>query len=260
MFILRSVRRGARALSLCGAIVLAALVWRSAPAAAAADGIEDFAAVFRGWCMDAPAGPAIAGNREAADEDVASDRTARCRRLAAVRARAFLAYAQGYRSEQAQQEEAHADAGRRLARWRESPLYRLADECRQMQAIGSSRGSSDGICLWGHEQLSASPFRFDRLPQKRLWEPEMIRRELSMVVARHPLGTDAEDMVADLKQAGFACRDMIESPWCLTSYGAVVYENFEVAWFGAVTWFVEYRASGSGALQNVKVSAMGVGP
>ena len=141
----------------------------------------------------------------------------------------------------------------------------FADLCRQMQAIGSGRATSDGICLWDHERLSASAFRFDRLPQKRLWESDMMQRELSMVLTRHPLGTDVADMLAELNQAGFACHGVEESVSvatgeCQTSYAAIVYDNFIPTWFGALIWRVEYRASGSGSLQNIKVSAMGVGP
>jgi hypothetical protein len=261
MFARPSVRPGVRATSLRVAILLVGLAPKSAPAAPQA--WEDIEPALRGWCTEAPARPAIGGNREAARDDVPRDRAARCRRLAAVRAQALLAYAREYRAAEASaREEGEAQL---LALWRESPLYRLADQCRQMQEIGSGRASSAGVCLFGHERLSASPFRFDRLPQKRLWEPEMMRRELSMVVDRHPLGTDAADMLADLTRAGFVCRDAEEGTSadtgeCQTSYGAVVYENFEVAWFGAITWLVRYRASVSGVLQNVEVSSIAVGP
>jgi hypothetical protein len=189
VFIKSSIRRRIRAMSLGGVIALVGFVCRSAPAAAAADGNKDFVAVFRGWCMEAPVHPAIGGNREVANDDVPRDRAELCGRLAALHARALMVYAQDYREEKArQQDQAQVDNGRRLARWRVSPLYKFADLCRQMQAIGSGRASSDGICLWGHGQLLASPFRFDRLPQKRLWEPDMMRRELSMVLVRHPPG------------------------------------------------------------------------
>ena len=137
-----------------------------------------------------------------------------------------------------------------------------------MQAIGSGHSSTAGLCLSGHEQLSASPFPFDRLHQEQLQErlsnAETTRRALSMVLARHPLGTRSADMLADLDRAGFSCDDVEDSTSvatgdCQTSYFAIGYQNENISWFGRLIWHVGYRASGSGSLENVRVWIVGVG-
>jgi len=197
--------------------------------------------------------PPAAGNRETVEYPIRLERAAGCDRISTLRARMFMVYAEAYIAHAAvrQRDAAGGDHG-----WIESPLYMHADLCRQMQLIGSGHASSGGIRLSGDHRLAGSPFAFDRPPQTRLSETAILRRALTMVRARHPPGSRAADMLAELHSGGFACNDVedsISTPTgeCRTPYGVMAYTRFEITWFSGLVWHVEYRAAGNGSLENV---------
>lgn len=96
------MRRGARAISIGGAIALLGVV---SPAAGAVDDAQKLSAQLFGWCMQAPALPPATGNREAGENAVPPERAARCERLSDQRARELVADAKAYQAEMAGREQ-----------------------------------------------------------------------------------------------------------------------------------------------------------